>query len=304
MTRPFSPSHKDDFNAVYNLDDPRPYYRALGRAHYRMPGVLCAFLRRAAAPLAAARRKARLRVVDFACGYGTNGALLRHTLGLDDLYAYFDRDTAGGGTGTTESLCRDRRFFSRHRERDGATLEIGGIDIAPAALRYALEMGFVDAVFAEDLTREPPTRALAGFLHDVDIVIETGSIGPLLHRVFPALCAAAGKHPPWFIYCPRPDVDWRALERGWRALDYVVDALSPEPVRYRQVFSAAERADVLRLAGLFDVAPARALDGPYILTDLVMARPRGESLAHPARDFVDGCGDIWAGPAGQASSRG
>lgn len=293
MTRPFSPSHKDDFKAVYNLDDPRPYYRALGRAHYRMPEVLCTFLRRAAAPLAAARRKAHLRMVDFACGYGTNGALLRHTLGLDDVYAYFERDTAGGGTGTAESLRRDRRFFSRHREHEGATLEIGGIDIAPAALRYALEMGFVDAVFAEDLAREPPTRALAGFLRDVDIVIETGSIGPLLHRVFPALCAAARKRPPWFIYCPRPDVDWRPLERGWRALDYVVDALSPAPVRYRQVFSAAERADVLRLAARFDVAPSRALDGPYILTDLVMARPRGAHLSPPVAALIGGCEGIW-----------
>ena len=35
-----------DFEAIYNLPDPRPYFRALRPVDYRMPGVTCGYLRR------------------------------------------------------------------------------------------------------------------------------------------------------------------------------------------------------------------------------------------------------------------
>ena len=49
--------HKDDFGRVYDLDDPGPYYRGLLSSDYRMPDVLCAFLKRVQQRIAAVRGK-------------------------------------------------------------------------------------------------------------------------------------------------------------------------------------------------------------------------------------------------------
>ena len=58
--------HKDDFDQVYDLDDPRPYFRGLAPGDYRMPGVLVRFLKLARARIATARnRETPLRIADF-----------------------------------------------------------------------------------------------------------------------------------------------------------------------------------------------------------------------------------------------
>ena len=57
----FEPGHKDDFDRVYDLADPRPYFRGLEPSCYRMPQVLADFLRAAGSRVAAARTGATSR---------------------------------------------------------------------------------------------------------------------------------------------------------------------------------------------------------------------------------------------------
>ena len=42
----FEPKQKEDFAAVYDLPDPRPYYRGLTTTHYRMPEVMAGVVER------------------------------------------------------------------------------------------------------------------------------------------------------------------------------------------------------------------------------------------------------------------
>ena len=68
------PRHKDDFDRVYDLEDPSPYYTALRPSDYRMPAVLAGALKAMHGPMCAARGAGgTLRVLDFACGYGAIG---------------------------------------------------------------------------------------------------------------------------------------------------------------------------------------------------------------------------------------
>ena len=130
------PRHKDDFDRVYDLDDPSPYFTALIPADYRMPAVLAGALKTVHRPVCAARGTGdTLRVLDFACGYGVVGALLRHDVSMAEIYARY------GGRRWRPADARshweaDASFFAARREA-GTAFEIGGIDIAGTALEYA-----------------------------------------------------------------------------------------------------------------------------------------------------------------------
>jgi len=71
------PGRSGDFEALYDLPDPRPYYRGLAPSDYAMPERVAA----AVGALAGARRPFRL--LDLACGYGAVGLLLRTGLAME-----------------------------------------------------------------------------------------------------------------------------------------------------------------------------------------------------------------------------
>ena len=84
------PQHKDDFDRVYDLEDPSRYFTALRPSGYRMPEVMAGVLRAIHRPVCAARGAGdTLRILDFACGYGAVGALLRHDISMAAVYARY-----------------------------------------------------------------------------------------------------------------------------------------------------------------------------------------------------------------------
>ena len=202
------PRHKDDFGRVYDLEDPGPYFNALRPSGYRMPEVLAGALKAIRRSVCAARGAGdTLRVLDFACGYGAVGALLRHRVSMRELYArYADRRWQPGDGRTNWEA--DAEFFAVRRVGSRG-FEIGGTDIARTALEYAEAMGFVDRIFPANLVDHPPSEALGRFLLGVDLVVESGSLGELLPAAFERILdCGPGDRPPWFLYGPRPDTDW------------------------------------------------------------------------------------------------
>lgn len=277
--------HKDDFGQVYDLDDPRPYYQGLRPADYRMPEVVAAWLRAKGPAIAHARgRDARLRVLDFACGYGAIGALLRHDITMQDLYRHY----AGGwrraaGRANWEP---DRAAFARLL-RDEPGYEIGGLDIAPVALEYARHVGFIDAGFAEDLSAGSPGSALRRFLSGTDLVVECGVVGPVLTEAVERLLSAT-RHTrrPWFLYCPRPDVDWRGLQTLWEEAGYEAEVCVRAPVRYRKPLSDFERGQMLELSGRLGYRPEQVMDSGYLRVEMTLARPRCEGGGPDGEAFL------------------
>ena len=275
-TGDFDPRHKDDFDQVYDLEDPRPYFRGLRPTDYRMPGVVADFLRSTHDIFIEARgAQGPLRLIDFGCGYGTIGALARHHLEMRDLYAHYaDRWLPSQGR---DNWPGDREVF-RALRRDGPNFEIGGVDIAGTALEYAGALGFIDAAFTENLATDPPSPGLRTFLAAADLVVESGSAGALLVQVAAHLLAVSdAQHRPWFLYCPRPDVDWAPLNRLWRQHDYVGETCNARPVHYRKPLGDYEREDVLRLGASFGQEPGSILGDDYLLVDLMLARPIGDT---------------------------
>ena len=177
------PRHKNDFGRVYDLEDPGPYFNALRPSDFRMPEVLAGTLKAIHREVCAARNTGdTLRVLDFACGYGAVGALLRHRISMRELYARYARRHWRPDDGRTHWES-DEDFFAARRERSQG-FEIGGTDIAGIALEYAAAMGFLDRTFHANLIDHAPGEALGQFVRGVDLVVESGSLGELLPAAF------------------------------------------------------------------------------------------------------------------------
>ena len=282
-----SPKHKDGFDRIYDLPDPAPYFAALRGADYRMPDELTGLLRQIRPQLGEAKSSSgSVRVLDFGCGYGTNGALLRHRLRMSDLYAHYGRRSWQLGDGN-QYWQEDVDYFRTKRLAD-ESFELAGVDIAGSALEYARHLGFIDHGFPENLALDEPSPALRRFLTGIDLIIESGAIGGIAHSVFERILDAAGAgRRPWFIYCPRPDVDWTDLEHLWRQRGYTAQPCRRRPVHYRKPLSDDERRDVLRLARGFGKSDEETLHQDYLLVDLMLARHHSERLAPPIESIVD-----------------
>ena len=271
------PKHKDDFDRVYDLEDPSRYFTALRPSDYRMPAVLASALKAIRGQVCAARGTGdALRVLDFACGYGTIGALLRHDVSMTEIYArYGERHWRPADA--RRYWQADAAFFAARREAS-VNFEIGGTDIAGVALEYAAALGFVDRTFRENLVERAPSGALARFLDGADLVVESGSLGDLLPVAFGRVldvCTGAGR--PWFLYCPRPDVDWGPLNVLWAEQGYRTERLGSEPVRYRKALATREQADMLRVTRALGRADHAVMRNGYLLVDMTLARPEADA---------------------------
>ena len=271
------PKHKDDFDRVYDLEDPRYYFTALRPSDYRMPAVLAGALKAIHRQLCAARGAGEtLRVLDFACGYGAIGALLRHDISMAEVYAHYGERSWEPGD-ARRYWEADIAFFAARREAS-ATFEIGGTDIAGVALEYAAALGFLDRAFRENLADHAPSEALTRFLQGVDLVVESGSLGDLLPSAFERILdACVDVRRPWFLYCPRPDIDWAPLNALWVERGYRTEGLGTEPVRYRKALATEERADMLRVTRELGIADEDVMRDGYLLVDMTLARPEADA---------------------------
>ena len=264
-----------DFEHIYNLEDPRPYFRALRPVDYRMPGVTCDYLLRHQATLRRHFGKEKLRVLDLACGFGTNGALLKHDLSLAELYEFYERDAK------EPILEADPAFFAARRAQP-STFEVGGIDIAENALDYGKACGFMDEIFAENLIGSMPSEGLSDFLAETDIIFEVGALLDILLPVIKVLLDASGANArPWLLLGPRRDVEDEPLWAMARAQGYRVETVNRAPIRYRRLLGEKERKVILEKLTDMGRDPATGISGDFFVLDLVLARPEEDARALP-----------------------
>ena len=260
---------KDDFNQVYDLPDPRPYYAGLAPSDYRMPGVIARCIPKVTAQMTGT---APPRVLDFACGYGAIGACLSHGLVMGNLYAYYGAEN-WSASDPTQWRKQDAAWFAGQPVQNGSQIcELIGVDIAANAVSYAQAMGFTHRSVVADFTDVDSTMAHATLLRDVRLVVESGGIGRIQHLVFANVFATGAR--PWFLMSPRPDVDWSALRELWRKYDYHAEVIAQ--VRYRKTLGPEETADVHRKARQYGLGDAQIFLGGYISVPLTLVRPAAE----------------------------
>ncbi len=285
-------SGKANFDHVYDLDDPREYFEALGSFDYQIPQ----HGQRLFDPLVEALRRERgrrnghgcprLRVVDLCCSYGVNAALLKHELSLDDLYARY-RSGEFAGLSSEELAGADAAFYGERRRE--APPEVVGLDVSRNAVSYGVRCGLLDAGFAENLEEDEPSEALRRAVSGADLLTVTGGVGYISERTFERLldCVVAGPEGriPWVAALALRWVSYEDISEVLSKYGLVTEKLDSHTFTQRRFIDAAEREYVLEeLAGM-DVDSTGKEDEGWYHANFYLSRP-AEDLKTPPETLL------------------
>ena len=278
--------NREAFARIYDLPDPAPYFAAMRTLDYRMAAVASGFLKQCAPVLQRCFGKTAPRVLDFACGYGANGAQLTHDISLAEIYEFYG-DDARPIPNRSADWGHDAGFY-RARRLPRSPFEVGGIDIAGTAVEYAVHVGVLDHGFAVDLTSDARDAAFDAFLADTDVVMESGAIGVTLPAAYDRLLstATAGRT-PWLLIATRPDVDCGPFDAVLERHGLSGERCNPRPFRYRRMMGPVERAAMIRAMTALGNDPAIYLVDDYMMVDLMLYRTAAQAEAAPLADITD-----------------
>ncbi|MGY1579072.1 hypothetical protein [Streptomyces sp. MN13] len=183
------------FDDIYDQADPRAYFTRLAPLGYEIPHHAQPVFRRVAAERAALDDglPGVPAVLDVCCSYGINAALLNHDVTLAELYEHY-LSPAARDLPTAGLAAWDKEFYAERRRPDA--LPVYGLDISAPAVRYAREVGLLDAAFTDDLERSDPGPELSRALAGVGLVTITGGGSYVTERTFARLLDGA-RRPMW-----------------------------------------------------------------------------------------------------------
>ncbi|WBO61832.1 hypothetical protein [Streptomyces camelliae] len=203
---------KSRFDDIYDRPDPRMYFGRLAPLEYEIPHHAQPVFRQASAERAAFDDgcPGRPAVLDVCCSYGINAALLNHDVTLAEMYERYT-SPARQAMPTTELAAQDKEFYAGRRRPDA--VPVFGLDVAAPAVRYALEVGLLDAAFTDDLEQAPPGPALSRALAEVGLITLTGGGSYITARTFTALLDGA-RRPVWISAFVLRTVSYQPIVRA------------------------------------------------------------------------------------------
>lgn len=258
---------KANFDGIYDHADPRPYFRELGALDYEVPHHGQQVFRSVLDTLATCDAT----VVDLCCSYGINAALLNHELDLNDLYGRYSGEQTSG-LSRDELVAADRAFYAERRCPHAP--EVIGIDAAPRAVDYALDVGLLDTGAAEDLEQHDPSPGLARAVADADLVTVTGGIGYITERTFErVLDCAAPDRPPWVAALCLRTVPYTPIAAALARRGLVTERLEGRTFPQRQFADEREREFALRTLAARGLEPqGKESEGAYHV-EVYLSRP-------------------------------
>ena len=268
MTESRSREHsgKANFDDLYEQPDPRAYYQGLGAFGYEVPE----HGRRVFHQVLDVLGTEDPMVVDLCCSYGVNAALLKHDLELDDLYHHYCTEPRADLT--PDALAEiDREFFAEHRS--DAVLRVAGVDAAPTAVDYAVEVGLLDVGLAENLEVADPSRELQELMNRADLITVTGGVGYITERTFDRLLNARHSEPPWVACLCLRTVSYQPIIACLARHGLVTEHLDGVTFPQRRFSDDDERDFALAELSALGVDPAgKESEGNYHV-DVYLSRP-------------------------------
>ncbi|MDQ0302464.1 hypothetical protein J2S75_001492 [Ancylobacter polymorphus] len=235
-------SAKHDFSPTYDQPWPHAYYQA----HLALDYMICDRARPVFEGIIEDLRRQRprrpLKIVDVGASYGLNAALLRSRLTLDDLYAaYILQD----GPLSTHRLEDHRVFFTHQQRRED--LEFVGLDPSRRALRYARDVGLIEAAVAANLEIEPLSVTDRDTLRGADLIISTGCVGYATVRTFQQVYEATADSRPWVASFAMHPFGYGEIATMLAGFGLATIAKPNLRQRQRRFSTAQERASILAL---------------------------------------------------------
>lgn len=187
---------KTDFSDLYTSTDPREYFKYLGQLDYIIPHLAQPIFRQVIRSRRALQDRP-VTVLDLGCSYAINGALMKYSLGYEQLRQRYTAP-ALQPLGGEEMLALDRAYYQAWPKHPD--VRVIGLDISENAIRYAEGCGILDRGLAIDLENRDPTPAEAEILSGVDLIVSTGCVGYVTQKTFRRLMQVMnGPRAPWVV---------------------------------------------------------------------------------------------------------
>lgn len=263
---------KASFDHIYDLEDPRGYFNALGELEYQAPQHGSSVFSALLDELDTNERPAK--VVDLCCSYGVNAALLKHELSLQDLYSRYGSKQLAG-LSTEELVSSDNEFYEERRVESPP--EVVGVDVAGNAVSYAVQTSLLDAGFAEDLEEGEPSEALREAASGTDLLTVTGGIGYVWENTFDRVLSCFDEEDmPWVATMPLRMVDYTPIAEVLSGYGLATEKLTTRTFQQRRFLDGRERDHVLQKLAESDIDPGGKEASGWYHSELYLSRPAEE----------------------------
>ncbi|MFN4281165.1 MAG: class I SAM-dependent methyltransferase [Alphaproteobacteria bacterium] len=262
---------------VYDNPDPRPYFNALGKLDYVIPGVARPVFSRVIDAMRHVRERFDIKALDVGCSYGINAATLKYGLSMDELYARYGSQ-AVDDLARDELVASDREFYAGHV--GDPALKVAGLDVAAQAVEYALDAEILDGGIVANLETVDLKPKAAARVATADIILSTGCIGYARERTVEQLAAASEDNRPWMAHFVLRMFPFENFADLLASYGYVTESVDRTFLQ-RRFASDEERGQVLdNLAALGRDPTGMEADGWYH-AEFFLSRPAREAEALP-----------------------
>jgi len=272
---------KANFDDIYRREDPRGYFTVLGALDYMIPDLAEPVIRQ----LLAAREKAygvRSTVLDVGCSYGINAAVHRFPVSFNHLRTRYAR--AEMSAVSPDELARlDRNFYASWPEI--GTARFLGLDVSGPAVRYACNVGLLDAAVAANLELTPLGPEEAALLRPANVVLSTGCVGYVTEQTYRRVLDVLDSL-PWVISFVLRMFPYDGLADALSKYGLVTERLAGATFVQRRF------RDVEEFTGSLAELAARGIDTTgfesegRFQAELFVSRPAADVRAAPLGDVV------------------
>lgn len=272
---------KANFDDIYTRDDPRAYFSVLGSLDYMIPDLAEPVLRQLLNAYMQ-RHGGKPVVLDVGCSYGINAAVHRFPIGFETLrrrYACHEMTALSAA----ELAQLDRHFYESWPEVGLAGFI--GLDVSPAATRYARTVGLLDDSVVADLERATLTGADARIVRRANVILSTGCVGYVTARTYRQLLAAMDE-PPWVVSFVLRIFPYDELAAALADFGLITERLAGATFvqrRFKDVQEFTSSLDTLARNGV-DTNGFEA-EGTF-QADLFVSRPQADVLALPLDEII------------------
>ena len=262
---------KYDFTASYNRRWPHAYFRECLALDYMITDRAKPIFERIFANYRRVRNKRNLKIIDVGCSYGVNAALLRTDLDLDDLYAAYLEPS---GSLSRRQEIEHRAFFRNQGLRDD--IQFVGVDPSFRAVRYALDLGLLEAGVTADLETCDLTVKERSALADADILISTGCVGYATEATFARVYEASATSRPWVVAFAMHPFSYDDIAAALKAFSLETEPLKRFRQRQRRFSTSTERQAILQAMAKLGMDDRLERTSGYIYASCYISAPPGE----------------------------
>jgi len=272
---------KANFDEIYVQEDPRGYFSVLGALDYMIPDIAEPIVRQLVAAKARACAEQPL-VLDVGCSYGINAALHRFPLSFNTLRSrYANREMAALSPQELSRL--DRDFYASWPEIGQARFI--GLDVSEPAIRYACNVGLLDAGISANLERGPLSARDAEVVRKANIILSTGCIGYVTEATFKRVLDSLDQL-PWVVSFVLRMFPYEPLSEAFEAYGLVTERLAGATFVQRRFRDVEEFQGTLAALAESGIDTTGLESEGRFHAELFVSRPLADVRAAPLGEIV------------------